>query len=264
MKYYVVSDVHGFYSLLEKALRDKGFFNDTEPHKLVVCGDMLDRGNEALEMSKFMLQLLHNDELIFIRGNHEDLLLDMLKNFEDYRWDITMGTSHHISNDTFSSALQLSQMDETCALRNTQEFIYKVENSDFCKELIPASKNYFETEHYIFVHGWIPCVTDDLPAWYRKRSYKSNPDWRSASPKDWERARWYNGMDLALQYNIVEPEKKIVCGHWHASYGHNRFHQKCSEWGADADFTPFVDDHIIAVDACTAHSGFVNCVVLED
>lgn len=38
MKYYVVSDVHGFYSRLRAALTDAGFFADTEPHKLVVLG----------------------------------------------------------------------------------------------------------------------------------------------------------------------------------------------------------------------------------
>ena len=32
----------------------------------------------------------------------------------------------------------------------------------------------------------------------------------------------------------------------------------------DADFSPFIDDGIIALDACTAYSGFVNCVVIDD
>ena len=40
MKYYVVSDVHGFYTPLVSALKEKGFFDDKEPHKLIVCGDL--------------------------------------------------------------------------------------------------------------------------------------------------------------------------------------------------------------------------------
>ena len=39
MKYYVVADVHGFYTELITALTEKGFFEDKGPHKLIVCGD---------------------------------------------------------------------------------------------------------------------------------------------------------------------------------------------------------------------------------
>ena len=58
MKYYVVSDVHSHFSLMKKALEEAGFFEETEPHKLVVCGDLLDRGTEAKEMIAFMTQHL--------------------------------------------------------------------------------------------------------------------------------------------------------------------------------------------------------------
>lgn len=37
-----------------------------------------------------------------------------------------------------------------------------------------------------------------------------------------------------------------------------------SEIGEKADFSPFYSDGIIALDACTALSGIVNCIVLED
>ena len=55
MKYYVVADVHGFCSILKDALKEKGFFNDEEPHKLIVCGDLFDRGGEAVELQNFIL-----------------------------------------------------------------------------------------------------------------------------------------------------------------------------------------------------------------
>ena len=41
MKYFVVADVHGFYDLMIKALTEKGYFEEKEPHKLVICGDLL-------------------------------------------------------------------------------------------------------------------------------------------------------------------------------------------------------------------------------
>ena len=71
MKYYVVSDIHGYYSYLIKALEDAGFFDETEPCMLIVCGDLLDRGSEAKELIEFMVQLLEEGKLIYILGNHE-------------------------------------------------------------------------------------------------------------------------------------------------------------------------------------------------
>ena len=41
MRYYVTADTHGFFSILIATLTDMGFFNDPEPHKLVICGDLL-------------------------------------------------------------------------------------------------------------------------------------------------------------------------------------------------------------------------------
>lgn len=81
MKYYVVADVHGFFDELKFALTEKGFFTDTEQHKLIVCGDLFDRGKQAAELQEFILDLLAKDEVILIRGNHEDLMLELLKDW---------------------------------------------------------------------------------------------------------------------------------------------------------------------------------------
>ncbi|MBO4554651.1 MAG: hypothetical protein J5713_02605 [Clostridia bacterium] len=55
-----------------------------------------------------------------------------------------------------------------------------------------------------------------------------------------------------------------MCGHYHASYGHANIEHKGSEFGEDADFEPFEADGILAIDACTALSHKVNCIVIED
>lgn len=265
MKYYVVSDVHGFYTQMRVALEEKGFFADTEPHKLIVCGDMLDRGNEVLEMQQFMCNLLDNDELIFIRGNHEDLMVCMLDDLKDYKWDIVSGESHHNLNGTWDSALSLAGMTTSEAFKNTDKFIAEIIKSPFYSKLLPASVDYFETDNYIFVHGWIPCSTDNMPSWYRKnRNYKFDPDWRDADKSAWNTARWFNGMEVAEIYNVKEPNKIIVCGHWHASYGHALFEKRGTEFMRGADFTPYFGQGVIGIDACTAHSGFVNCLVIEE
>lgn len=124
----------------------------------------------------------------------------------------------------------------------------------FYSQIMPAMRDYFETEHYVFVHGWIPCITEH-------GKYCPIRDWRNAPSKEWKNARWYNGIDAA---QTADEDKTIICGHWHASYGHSKYEGKGSAFGADADFTPYYGSHVIAIDACTAYSGKVNCIVVED
>ena len=40
-KIFVVSDVHGHYTLLKEALEKAGFQNENKNHLLVCCGDYL-------------------------------------------------------------------------------------------------------------------------------------------------------------------------------------------------------------------------------
>jgi serine/threonine protein phosphatase 1 len=264
MKLYVTSDVHGFYSELKEALDKSGFFTDTEPHKLVLCGDMMDRGEEAVKMQKFMMELLERDELIFVKGNHELLMKDMIENFDKYNEDIGWGYSHHVSNGTWDTAKQLAGMTEFEAFANTEKFLYRAKSSDFYSKLIPASVNYFETENYVFCHGFLPVKCDDkYPAHYRRnRKFSKMENWREATQSQWNDAMWLNGMEMVDKGFGIE--KTIVVGHFHTSWGRAHFEGK-PEFGKNADFSPYYyEDTLIAIDSCVAYSGKVNVLVIED
>lgn len=258
MKYYVVADVHGFYSEMIKALTEAGFFNETEPCKVIVCGDLLDRGKEANKMIEFMLQLLREDKLIYILGNHENLMDYCLMEMARSR---TVDMRHHI-NGTWDTLLQISGMSNAEGDANMYEMVQRVRESEYYNELLPAAVDYFETENYIFVHGWIPCRNIEGGGGTETGEY--DPDWREADYSSWKTARNLNGMRLACYCKVTEPGKTVVCGHWHASYGHTYFGGVGSERGEKAVFTPFYADGIIAIDGCTAVSGMVNCIVIED
>ena len=253
MKYYIVSDTHGYYTELVEALTNKGFFNDTEPHKLILCGDAFDRGGEAVKLQNFLVELLRKDELIYIKGNHEDLMEELLNTLGNplVVKGLLWGYSKHIHNGTFDTAIQLlsnkNLIESFCI--NSKPFVNDIKESPMYKKLFPSMVDYFETENYIFVHGWIPCT----------------PKWRKASKEKWDEARWLNGIEMACGKGIIEPDKTIVCGHFHASYGHSKYGlYETSEFGKDAVFEPFYSKGIIAIDACTAHTGKVNCIVIED
>lgn len=266
MKYYVVADVHGFYTPLHHALERAGFFEESEPHKLIICGDMFDRGHEARRLQDFAVSLFQEDRLIFIKGNHEDMLEQLIRQVEaGDLWRLMDGSSHHVRNSTWDTALQLSGMVEPHAFKRPLELVSRVKKSTFYRTLLPNAIPYYETDHYIFTHGWIPCGSDDdARYYYTNRKYFFDPNWREASSEAWFRARWCNGIDLACRQHLTVRNKTVVCGHWNASYGHSKIDGNGTEMGEKADHSPFYADGIIAIDAGTVHSGTVNCLVLED
>lgn len=250
MKYYVCSDIHGFYTLLKKTLRETGFENDASPHKLILVGDCFDRGEEAAEMQGFILNQMEQEQLILVRGNHEDL-------FEEFATvDNGLPYEHHLFNGTFDTALQLTGFSAVKADEQPSALAAACRETPYFRKIIPAAVDWYETEHYIFTHGWIPC----------NRKFDGTPfydsTWREADAEEWREARWQNGMYSARF--VTEPQKTIVCGHYHTSYGHSHIEKIGSEFGADADFSPYYGKGIIAIDACTAFSGKINCVILED
>ena len=257
MRYYVTADVHGFYIELMDALEEQGFFEDEEPHKLIICGDLFDRGNEAAQLQEFILDLMKKDEVILIRGNHEDLAEQLLN-----RWHgRSYLESNHMNNGTVDTVCQLTESSMIDIFdypdRVGREFL----RTPYIQKIIPAMVDYFETEHYIFTHGWIPCRTEALGT--NRAKYTVAENWRQADASAWNRARWVNGMEAA-HYGAVEPGKTIVCGHWNTSFGHSKYEGKGGEFEDGSDFSPYCSEGVIALDACTSWSGIVNCIVIED
>ena len=163
--------------------------------------------------------------------------------------------SLYTAREAYDTALQLTGFDPVMASIRHYDFADAAKDTPFYKEIIPAMLDYFETEHYVFTHGWIPSIPN------RDKSYSYISSWREADREQWNQARWFNGMDAA---QTADENKTIVCGHWHTSYGHSKYEHKGTEFGEDADFSPYYGPGIIAIDACTAFSGKVNCLVIED
>lgn len=248
MKYFVVSDIHSYYTPLQKSLMCAGFDIENQNHKLIICGDLMDRGSESYEVQEYTLKLLEKDKVILVRGNHEDLALELIENFgEKYSGNIL--DTHHYWNKTIHTLLDLTGLDFEELTLHPENFIKKAKNTAFIKDIIPKMVDYYETNNYVFVHGWIP-----------SKKHSPNKDWRLG---DWNKARWFNGMEKHYLGNIVKG-KTIVCGHWHTSWGHSVLLKKGSEWREDACFEPYIQEGIIAIDGCTYHTGKVNCVIIED
>ena len=260
MRYYVVADVHGFYTEMISALSEKGYFEDKSPHKLIICGDLFDRGLQNKKVERFVAECLQRNEIILIRGNHEDLLIDFVDKLPTYAL-VGFEYTHHYSNGTVNTVKELIGSTLKEMKNHPEETIVKVKQTEFFKTILPAMRNYYETENYIFVHGWIPSLATGWGG--QVNHFEYNPNWRRADGSGWYFSRWYNGM-LAAYQGVIEPNKTIVCGHWHTSFGHAHYEGKGEEFGEGEDFSPYYAKGIIALDACTVHSKKINCIVLED
>jgi serine/threonine protein phosphatase 1 len=227
MKLFVVSDTHSYFDEMIKALNEAGFDKENPNHMLIHCGDTIDRGPKPAEMIDYLMALPNK---VLVRGNHETLMLNMMQR--------GFPCSNDFHNGTYQTVLDLAP--------NTESFTKACSVAySKMKPMLDIMVDYFETQHYIFTHGYIPfCV-----------------DWRNASYNEWEEARWLNGFDESEFYTVEG--KQIVVGHWHCSYANHKAY-RTPEWGEGANFEPYIDNDIICIDACTAYTKKVNVLVLED
>lgn len=259
MKYFIVADVHSYYDILQRVLSEKGFDKDNPDHTLVVLGDLLDRGPQPLECLNFVNSLSRK---ILIRGNHEDLLENCLM--------IDECKAHDYKNGTASTILDLSGVFwGTSDIYSSEQLFQRARENKAWQQYRDSLVDYAEVGDNIFVHGWIPCSSSDENMYHaRKVKFTFDENWRQGN---WNKARWINGMD-AWQQGIRVEDKTIYCGHWHTSWGHHFIEGTSVEWPNKrstninhrvADFSPFIKEGIVALDACTVISHEINCFILE-
>lgn len=226
MKYFVVSDIHNFYTELRRALRRAGFDKRNKEHVLIVCGDIVDRGPDALKVYKF-IRSIPKSRRVLIKGNHEYLYLALLKKSYPQGHDFSNGTvdtfcqiaGHYLYVDepdekvTMSDYLETSdypdyELDEDYQEKHSlwEDIRNAVSESDFTKWLQSDEwRDYYELNKFIFVHSFIPV-----------KNWAYDPDWRNS--KDWEEASWgcpFKQYKQGLFDEEIKKGKVLVCGHWH-------------------------------------------------
>lgn len=230
MKIFVISDIHSAYTPMIKALNEAGFDEDNPNHKIILCGDLFDRKDESLAVYNWAVDMINKDKLIYIKGNHESLVMDCTRR--------RYAAYHDHSNGTFKTIIDLAPdaqtFEEACHITRAK-----------LKPLFDNCIDYFETENYIFVHSFIPTVDD----------------WRNAAEDEWEEARWGNPYELA-EFGLL-PDKTLVFGHFHTSWPRHHYEGK-PERGDGADFGIYYGNGYIAIDGCVALTDKVNVLVIED
>lgn len=250
MKYFILADIHGYYDQMLVALDKAGYDRTNRDHFLISLGDAFDRGPKPREVMGYLLNT-YTDRRALILGNHEDLMEQAIcrHSFQPH--------------DEHNGAIQTAKL--ITGADNEFDALIKLRNDCLYNDYIHVCQDYFETKNSIFVHGWIPTETIN-------RKVKAIDDWRNASKDSWRSARWINGM-LAWYNGAFIPNKTIYCGHWHCTWGKCYIDHTSKEFPNPystnpahrvLDWSPFQKEGIVALDGCTAISGIVNCVVIED
>ncbi len=236
---FAVSDIHGHYTALKAALDEAGFDPKNEQHLLIGCGDYFDRGNENLKVLQYLDRLRNK---VLLRGNHEDMLLEIFRSGRLKEHNFRNGTVETISELFGKYAIDaLGRVDFTGKSRMLDRI------TDFIEETV----DYYETAQYVFTHGW-------LPTGIRGDGFYIDPQWRKASPARWEKARWVKWNEMYTSCDRL-PDKTIVCGHMPAFYAH-----KFDPSRENTDPSIFHGEGVVVLDGGTYTSGTVNVFVFED
>lgn len=267
MKYFVISDIHSFYTEMMTSLLSNGFDAENPYHKVIICGDAFDRGDETIKMFEWLKEMKSKDKLIYIRGNHEDLLEDVFRRNRISSVDVSNGT--YLTIKSLAQEQRGHVIDDFDAMSNINTLLSDAYKTGILQFLGETCIDYYETKNYIFVHGFIPTKYDDLT-----KTSIIIPSWRkNTTQRDWASSRWTNGLSMAIDCGLREPDKTIIVGHYHTSYGHvrdfygkdySKVYLRSLEFEPNADFSIWKGNGIIALDGCVTLTHKVNCLVLEE
>ncbi|HCI29145.1 MAG TPA: metallophosphoesterase family protein [Fervidobacterium sp.] len=138
---WAIGDIHGCLKALEKLIDQ---ISPTNDDKLIFLGDYVDRGPDSKEVVDFLCSLSKTVDCTFLRGNHEQMLLDVLDSNEDtYRWIINGASYTWRSYGNMHSMLTYEEHMEF--FRSTK--YYHVEEN--------VEKANGDTGRYLFVHAGV-------------------------------------------------------------------------------------------------------------
>lgn len=131
-KLVAIGDIHGCLKSIE-ALWNKLEPWSNLPH--IFVGDYIDRGPDSKGVVDFLLEIQSERDCIFLRGNHEQMLLDAYEKGDAYNWMMNGGDS---------------------TLRSYGDDIRVTEIPGNHIEFYKSTKLFYQTDQYFFVHAGAP------------------------------------------------------------------------------------------------------------
>lgn len=260
---FLVSDLHSFNKPFREALSFAGFDRKNKTHRLIILGDIFDRGPDTLGVYKY-IKSLPKHRRVLIKGNHEQLYFMLLNKSDPDPWDFSNGT---VSTFCQIAGIDWRLLDTSYYVHNYyrggqrpdyEEIKAKIHGIWFdirkCvrdHEITSWLKSdewvdYFEFDKYICVHSFLPVTkTGYLICNWRK----------NATESDWLDSRWgcpWKQFNRGLFDSEAKDGKVLVCGHWHAEDFHRVYEHEYHNYNL------YFGTNLIALDAMTPVSQQVN------
>lgn len=160
MRTFAISDIHGNNELFRKALKQVGL---KKTDRLILLGDLIDRGHESKEVLDTVLLLLENGfQIDLLFGNHEKMFLDSFESTNNLNQWLLNGGDKTLSSFLTSSIIKIP-----------------VKYIDFIKTF----KYSLEIDNFIFVHAALnmtianPYEDKQTILWERKPHKYLNKEW---------------------------------------------------------------------------------------
>ncbi|MDO4630045.1 MAG: metallophosphoesterase family protein [Planctomycetia bacterium] len=153
-KLWVIGDIHGFSLALDRILEQMKIEKEDT---VVTLGDYIDRGPDARGVLERLLRLKKECHLVTLRGNHEDMLLTLLKRELD-------GTLRPSFWKNFMSKKPQLEMADWLDLGGRQTLASYGMLTTRISQILPTHIEFmkemplfYETEKFIFTHAaYIP------------------------------------------------------------------------------------------------------------
>lgn len=235
MKYFVCSDIHGYFKELIESLALVGYDSKNEDHKLIVVGDMFDRGPDSKKVFEYLFDLQSKGKAIVVKGNHE-LFIGEVHDLNEER--VKFNIKHNGFQHTLNSFCGEDVSDwELIDIRTKMH-----ENNEMLFYWIDTLPYYYELEDYIFVHSGLILEGD----W-------KECDWKKGV---WVKSREFRDIDLS-KHGIT---KKVV--HGHVSCRNLRDHDGIV--GNDFSIYESADGQKIGIDGTVMKTGRINVYIIDE
>lgn len=135
-KYIAIGDVHGCAASLQ-ALIDKLDAGELANRRIVFVGDYIDRGPDSKGVVDFLLRFREDHDCVFLRGNHEQMMLEGIETGNFANWMLNGGGA---TLDSYGDGRGVEAIPG--------------EHMDFFE----ATRFYYDTPEYFFVHAGLSPV----------------------------------------------------------------------------------------------------------
>jgi serine/threonine protein phosphatase 1 len=164
-KIFVVGDIHGGLKALEQVLAKAAVnANDT----LIFLGDYVDGWSESLQVLEFLMAYQQTQKCIFVKGNHDDLLLNYLK------------------KGTYSEEWLIHGGISTLEAYKNADGTLKQKHIDFLESLLDY---YLDSNNRLFLHAGFTNLKGVNYEYFKKIFY-------------WDRTLWETAVGLNPEISI--------------------------------------------------------------